>query len=229
MRSNQRDHSRKDRITALLAELWQQGIRDEPVLTAIAHVPRERFVAAEDQENAWANVALPIGAGQTISQPYVVALMTHAMNLSGTEHVLEVGTGSGYQTAILCQLAGTVVSIERHSVLAKRATALLAELGCTNVAVHTGDGSTGRPESAPFDRIMVTAAAPRPPRPLLDQLGAAGRIVIPIGEPNNQQLVAIDRAGAEFRETELGLVRFVPLIGRDGWAAPAQSNGHERE
>jgi len=216
---------RKERIIALLEELWRQGVRDERVLTAIAQVPRERFVGAGSEAAAWSNIALPIAAGQTISQPYVVALMTEALRLGGTEQVLEVGTGSGYQTAILCRLAASVISIERHPELAEGASALLAELGCENATIHVGDGSRGWPAAAPFDRIIVTASAPRAPGPLLEQLGEGGRMVIPIGEPNNQHLVAIDRDEAGFHESRFGPVRFVPLIGSEGWALPRQGEG----
>jgi protein-L-isoaspartate(D-aspartate) O-methyltransferase len=147
--------------------------------------------------------------------------------LRGPERVLEIGTGSGYQTAILAELAAEVVSIERHASLAAEATALLAQLGYRNVAVHVGDGTTGRPETAPYDRIIVTAAGPRIPSPLLDQLDPrAGRLIIPIGEPHDQHLVVVERDGNQTRERQLGPVRFVPLIGRAGWAATIQENGN---
>ncbi len=218
---------RAERIGALLAELGRQGIRDERVLGAIGRVPRERFVPVASRDDAWANVALPIGAGQTISQPFVVALMTEALGLTGSERVLEIGTGSGYQTAVLAELAAAVVSVERHAELATEAERLLRDLGYRNVAVHVGDGTTGRPEEAPYDRIIVTAAGPRVPPPLLAQLRSdGGRIVIPVGEPHDQRLIAVDRHGDETRERPLGPVRFVPLIGRAGWAAQIQENGH---
>ena len=219
---------REEPIAALLAELRHQGIADERVLSALARVPRERFVPEASRADAWANVALPIGAGQTISQPFVVALMTAALGLRGGERVLEVGTGSGYQTAILAELAAEVVSVERHAALATGAEALLRELGYRNVAVHVGDGTTGWPEDAPYDRIIVTAGGPRVPPPLLDQLvPAGGRMVIPVGEPHEQHLVAVDRHGDQVQERSLGPVRFVPLIGRAGWAAQIQENGHQ--
>ncbi len=217
---------RAGRIAALLAELRRQGIGDERVLGALGRVPRDRFVPEEIRHEAWANAALPIGAGQTISQPFVVALMTEALGLRGPERVLEIGTGSGYQTAILAELAAEVVSIERHARLAEGAAALLRELGYGNVAIHVGDGTTGWPAGAPYDRIMVTAAGPRVPPPLVAQLRDGGRMVIPVGEPDDQHLVAIDRDGTETREQRLGPVRFVPLIGRAGWAAKIQENGH---
>ena len=217
---------RAEQIAALLAELRRQGIRDERVLGALGRVPRDRFVPEEHRAEAWANAALPIGAGQTISQPFVVALMTEALALRGPERVLEIGTGSGYQTAILAELAAEVVSVERHAELAAGAERLLRELGYRNVAVHVGDGTTGWADAAPYDRIIVTAAGPRVPPPLLAQLRAdGGRMVIPVGEPHDQHLVAVDRDGDQTRETTLGPVRFVPLIGRAGWAARIQENG----
>ncbi|MDQ3695109.1 MAG: protein-L-isoaspartate(D-aspartate) O-methyltransferase [Chloroflexota bacterium] len=201
-----------------MRELWDLGIRDERVRTAMATVPRDRFVPEELSALAWTNDAVPIGLDQTISQPYVVALMTEALALAGTERVLEIGTGSGYQTAILASLAMQVTSIERHPELALAAKRLLDELGYRNVHVHVGDGTIGYPPDAPYDRIIVTAAAPRLPEPLQAQLSAEnGRIVIPIGEPQDQRLVMIERRGDRLTEHPLGRVRFVPLIGRAGW------------
>jgi protein-L-isoaspartate(D-aspartate) O-methyltransferase len=223
---------RARRIAALLAELRHQGIRDERVLATLARVPRERFVLPTMQAEAWANVALPIGAGQTISQPYVVAIMTLALGLrgGGGERVLEVGTGSGYQAAILCEAIGPnglVVSIERHARLAAEAAARLAALGYRNAEIHVADGSTGWPEGAPYDGIMVTAAGPEVPAPLLDQLApTGGRLVMPIGRHDDaQELILVERDGAEARRQSLGPVRFVPLVGREGWAA-IRENGH---
>jgi len=221
------DTSQHDEIGALLAELRHQGIRDERVLAAIGRVDRARFVRPEHRDRAWANVALPIGAGQTISQPYVVALMTEALALHGEERVLEIGAGSGYQAAILAELAAMVISIERHPKLASVAERRLAALGYRNVTIHVGDGTAGWPVGAPYDCIIVTAAAPRVPPPLLVQLRPdGGRLVIPIGPPEDQRLVAIERAGDEYTERELGPVRFVPLIGRAGWPPTIQENGH---
>ncbi len=218
---------RTARIEALLAELRQQGIRDRRTLAAMARVPRERFVPAASRDQAWANVALPIGADQTISQPFIVALMTEALRLTGRERVLEVGTGSGYQTAILAELAAEIVSIERHPALATAAAARLRELGYQNVTVQVGDGTTGWPAQAPYDRIVVTAAAPWVPPPLLAQLSPhGGTIVIPVGERPDQTLIAVERHGKTTRERALAQVRFVPLIGRAGWAARIQENGH---
>ena len=227
MADEQARRERQERIEGLLAELRRQGIRDERVLAAIARVPRERFVPEASRGEAWANVALPIAAGQTISQPFVVALMTQALALRGLERVLEIGTGSGYQTAILAELAAEVVSVERHTELAAAAESLLRQLGYPNVEINVGDGTTGWPDRAPYDRIIVTAAGPRVPPPLLTQLRPdGGRMVIPVGEPHDQQLVAVERHGEQTREYPLGPVRFVPLIGRAGWAARIQENGH---
>jgi protein-L-isoaspartate(D-aspartate) O-methyltransferase len=214
--------NRTEQIDALIAELQRQGIRDERVLSAIRRVPRERFVPDAPLEHAWANVALPIGANQTISQPYVVALMTTSLGLSGSERVLEIGTGSGYQAAVLAEVAAAVYSIERHEALANAARTLLADLGYRNVEVHVGDGSLGWPEEAPFDRIIVTAGAPKVPSPLLQQLRPdGGRIVIPVGESDDQVLLMVERRTDRFQEQPLGPVRFVPLIGDQGWSIRA--------
>ena len=208
---------RAGRIAALLAELRRQGIADERVLAALARVPRERFVSPDLARQAWENAALPIGEGQTISQPYVVARMTEALALTGGERVLEIGTGSGYQTAVLAELGATVVSVERHAPLARAAARLLADLG-HDVAIHVGDGSLGWPPDAPYDRILVAAAAPRVPAPLLEQLSTdGGRLVLPVGPAADQDLVAVERRGPETVESRIGPVRFVPLIGRAGW------------
>lgn len=230
MAGGESGHEREERIAALVQELQRQGIRDGRVLEALARVPRDQFVPEERQEDAWANVALPIGAGQTISQPYVVALMTEALALTGTERVLEIGTGSGFQTAILAELVSEVISIERHASLAERAVATLTALGYRNVSIHIGDGTAGWPTAAPYERIIVTASGPRVPPPLLKQLDpSGGRLVIPVGEQEGEQrLIAVTREGADLREQMLGSVRFVPLIGRAGWAAQIQENGHHR-
>jgi protein-L-isoaspartate(D-aspartate) O-methyltransferase len=217
----------EDPVRHLIQELRRQGIRDERVLQAIARVPRERFVPDAQQEQAWANVALPIGAGQTISQPYVVALMSQSLELEGHERVLEIGTGSGYQAAVLATLVTKVVSIERHGILAQRAGAILRELGFTNVEIHVGDGTLGWPPDAPYDGILITAGAPRVPDKLVAQLSPdGGRLVIPIGSLEDQRLVAIERRGDQLTEQDLGPVRFVPLVGRGAWG-PTTENGHQ--
>ena len=212
-----------NRIQALIDELLRQGITDQRVLDAIATVPRERFVPESQREHAWANVALPIGEGQTISQPYVVALMSQALHLTGHERVLEIGTGSGYQAAVLAQLAKELVTIERHAALAHGARKLLTELGIQNVSVYIGDGTLGRSEDAPFDGIIVTAGAPNVPPRLVSQLNPdGGRLVIPIGQISDQHLVAIERHGDQEVREELGPVRFVPLIGQGGWSPDSE-------
>lgn len=223
------EEARARQIQSLLDELRRQGIRDDRVLGAIGRVPRDRFVPPAFQEHAWANVALPIGGAQTISQPYVVAIMSEALQLGGAERVLEIGTGSGYQAAILATLAAEVVTIERQPALARAAEQLLRELGHRNVAVHVGDGSSGWPEGAPYDRIIVTAAAPRVPAPLLEQLNrSGGRLVVPVGDAEEQTLIAVERHGNRTVEEPLGPVRFVPLIGSSGWGVSVDENGHRR-
>ncbi|MGH2535229.1 MAG: protein-L-isoaspartate(D-aspartate) O-methyltransferase [Thermomicrobiales bacterium] len=223
------DDVRARQIQSLVDELRRQGIRDERVLAAIAHVPRDRFVPRAFQEHAWKNVALPIGAAQTISQPYVVALMTSALNLTGHERVLEVGTGSGYQSAVIAELAAKLTSIERQSALAQAAERLLHDLGYRNIAVHVADGSRGWPDDAPYERIIVTAAAPRVPAPLIEQLNpAGGRLVVPVGGVDEQTLIAVERQGDRFWEQPLGPVRFVPLVGSAGWDVSVDENGHRR-
>ncbi len=202
----------------LRRQLRQRGVRNARVLQAIDAVPRERFVPAEVRDDAYADRALPIDCGQTISQPYIVALMTEALELSGDELVLEVGTGSGYQTAILARLAREVVSIERHAVLTSQARAALSELGCDNVTLVTGDGTLGWPPRAPYDRIMVTATAAVCPPPLLEQLVEGGLIVIPIGGKRSQVLHVVRKQAGQFDVTHLSACRFVPLIGAEGWS-----------
>jgi protein-L-isoaspartate(D-aspartate) O-methyltransferase len=191
-------------------QLRHRGIHDERVLAAMRHVPRHRFLPRELWEDAYADGALPIGEGQTMSQPWIVAFMSEMLELVGGETVLEVGTGSGYGAAVLSRLCAKVVTIERHEALAVRARATLAELGYDNVDVRTGDGSAGVPELAPFDGIAVTATAEdAPPRALLQQLKPRAALVIPIRRGRDERLVRI-RDG---REEPLVPVRFVPLIG----------------
>jgi protein-L-isoaspartate(D-aspartate) O-methyltransferase len=201
----------------LLAELRREGVRDERVLAALEAVPRELFVEPRRRDQAYDNVALPIGQGQTISQPLVVGLMTQALALAGSEHVLEVGTGSGYQAAVLCRLARYVVSVERIPDLAERARARLSRLGCTNVEVHVSNGSLGWPAAAPYVAIVVTAGAPEVPAALVDQLADGGRLVIPVGTRAAQHLLRVRRQGSRTTTEDLGPVRFVPLLGEQGW------------
>lgn len=201
----------------LLAELRREGVHDERVLEAIRAVPREAFIPPEHREQAYCNVPLPIGAGQTISQPLIIGLMTQALALRGSERVLEIGTGSGYQAAVLSRLAAHVVSVERLAPLAERARRILARLGYHNVEVHVGNGSLGWPQGAPYDAIIVTAGAPHVPPALLGQLADGGRLVIPVGSRTMQDLLLVTRAGATTHTQNLGPVRFVPLIGEQGW------------
>jgi protein-L-isoaspartate(D-aspartate) O-methyltransferase len=186
------------------------------VLAAMAHVPRERFVPDESRHAAYADRPVAIGCGQTISQPLMVALMTQALRLTQQEHVLEVGTGSGYQTAILAELARTVVSIERHAELSQRASTVLAELHYDNVQLVIGDGTLGWPAAAPYDRIIVTAAAGYVPDALLDQLVDGGILVIPVGSSEGQQLQAIRKRDGQPLVEALSGCRFVPLVGATG-------------
>ena len=199
-------------------QLRRRGIRDEPVLEAIGEVPRHEFVAAGDVEHAYEDHPLPIGNGQTISQPYMVAWMIEALELKGYERILEVGTGSGYQAAILARLATRVYTMEIDPELAKAAKERLEKMGLTDsVEVIVGDGSLGYPEAAPYDAIVVGAAAPDFPACYLDQLGEAGRLVIPVGTLEHQELRQIRKIGGRFVSRLLGHCRFVPLTGVRGW------------
>jgi protein-L-isoaspartate(D-aspartate) O-methyltransferase len=209
----------------LLMELRRLGIGDQRVLSAIERVPRELFVPATFADQAYENVALPIGHGQTVSQPLVVALMTQALEVGDRHKVFEIGTGSGYQTAVLARLCRRVFSIERHRQLLREAEKRLAELRLHNVTLRFGDGTKGWPEQAPFERILVTAAAPELPSILADSLAVDGVLVAPVGEERrDQQLMRIRRTEQGFVTEELGPVRFVPLVSglpRDGNAKPA--------
>ncbi len=198
-------------------QLIDRNIRDERVLEAMRSVPRHAFVPLEYRHMAYSDGPLPIGSGQTISQPYIVALMTQLLRLKGDENVLEVGTGSGYQAAVLGKLAKQVYTIERYTELADQAAAVLQKLGLNNVRVHIGDGSLGLPEHAPFQAILVTAAAPKVPQSLLEQLDEGGRLVVPVGGRMNQFLELWERRGAKFVQDVLVPVAFVPLRGRHGW------------
>jgi len=198
-------------------QIKRRGLIDVRLLQAFQSVPRHRFVPLDVQDLAYNDGPLPIGSGQTISQPYIVALMTSLAVLKGDENVLEIGTGSGYQAAVLACLAKTVHTIERHAVLSEWARRTLEELEYKNVYVHLGDGSVGWPDAAPYQAIIVTAAAPRPPQPLLDQLDEGGRLVIPIGEPRVQDLQVWQRSGQQFSWESIIPVAFVPLRGEYGW------------
>jgi protein-L-isoaspartate(D-aspartate) O-methyltransferase len=210
------------KVLRLLMELRGAGITDARALGAIERVPREIFVPATFRDQAWENVALPIGQGQTISQPLVVALMTEALEVGERHKVLEIGTGSGYQAAVLARLCRRVFTLERHRGLLKEAEKRFAELKLHNVTTRFGDGTKGWPEQAPFDRVIVTAAAADIPGNLLDCLTESGVLVAPVGEEHrDQQLIRVRREGDNFRHEELGPVRFVPLVeGLPRGAAP---------
>jgi len=213
-----REEEARDRMVR--EQLEARQVRDPRVLDAMRRVPRHQFVPEPLREQAYDDRPQPIGASQTISQPLMVGLMTELLDLWGDEHTLEIGTGSGYQTAILAELCADVVSIERHASLAERARDLLEWLGYTNVAIHVGDGSLGRWEDAPYDRILVTAAAPSIPEPLISQLAPGGRMVIPVGGAEVQALTVLrkTRHGSLERMVH-GECVFVPLVGAHGWPA----------
>jgi protein-L-isoaspartate(D-aspartate) O-methyltransferase len=197
-------------------QLRARGINDRRVLDAFESVPRHLFVPPEYRASAYEDAPLPIGFKQTISQPYIAAYMTQALGLTGAERVLEVGTGSGYQAAILSSLAREVHTVELIPALADRAAKVLTDLGITNVFVHLGDGSQGWLEAAPYDAIIVTAAAPHVPKPLLDQLTPHGRMILPVGESGVQELEFWTREGETFSHETLLPVMFVPLRGKEG-------------
>jgi protein-L-isoaspartate(D-aspartate) O-methyltransferase len=206
-----------DRERMVAEQFIARDIADRRVLLAMRRVPRHRFVPPDHRHLAYADSPLPIGQNQTISQPYIVALMTQMLGLKGSEVVLEIGTGSGYQAAVLALLAKEVHTIERHQRLADRAAEILVELGYENVRIHVSDGSQGWPENAPYDAIIATAAAPRAPQPLLDQLAEGGRLVIPIGGRGGQHLERWVRSGGRFESEQGAPVAFVPLVGEHGW------------
>jgi len=211
------DEFRIARKRMVKEQIAARGVLDPPLLVVMESVPRHLFVPADDLAWAYADGPLPIGHGQTISQPYIVALMTELLQVESTDRVLEIGTGSGYQAAVLGQMAAEVHTVEVIPELAAQASRTLPDLGYTNVHVHTGDGSLGWPQAAPYDGILVAAAAPSAPQPLLDQLADGGRLVIPVGSRGFQQLEVWKRTGQEFeRRVNLG-VAFVPLRGEHGW------------
>ena len=198
-------------------QLWARGIHDRRVLAAMGEVPREEFVPADLRRSAYADSALPIGGGQTISQPWVVAAICQALALAGNERVLEVGTGSGYSAAVLARLAAEVIGIERDEPLAQGAAAALSRVGAGNVRVLLGDGSRGHPEEAPYEAIAVHASAPAAPPALLEQLAPGGRLVVPIASSESDDLTLLRRTEAGIETTTLAPCRFVPLIGEQGF------------
>ncbi len=201
----------------LAAEVAAQRITDPRVLAAVERVPRHRFVPTHMRRWAYIDRPLPIGMGQTISQPYIVALSLQALRISPEDRVLEVGTGSGYQAAILAELGAEVFSVERHGELARSAQAVLQELGYVDVHITVGDGSKGWPEKAPFQAIVVSAGAPAVPPALQEQLSSAGRLVIPLGEHGRQDLWLLERTNGEWRSSYLCPCAFVPLVVEEGW------------
>ncbi len=218
-----------ERNAMVRAQLVQRGITDSRVLDAMATVPRHLFVPPEARAQAYGDRALPISQGQTISQPYIVALMAQALSLRPGDRVLEVGAGSGYAAAVLSRLAGEVYTIERWPALAEAAERSLHDLGYTNVHVFHGDGTAGLPAYAPFDAIVVSAAAPWVPRPLREQLGEGGRLVIPVGGRNEQILLRLTRTDHRTQTERLGEVRFVPLIGEHAWDPAEPEDGPHQE
>ncbi|MDD2904613.1 MAG: protein-L-isoaspartate(D-aspartate) O-methyltransferase [Syntrophales bacterium] len=200
-------------------QIEARGIADPRVLAAMRRVPRHRFVPQGLWDQAYNDYPLPIGEDQTISQPYIVALMTEALELKESDRVLEIGTGSGYQAAVLAELAAEVYSIDRLASLAEQAQKVLGGLGYKNFQVRVGDGTLGWPEACPFDAILVTAGAPQVPRPLVDQLALNGRLVIPVGDRFSQTLTRIRQTNEGVKYDYLGGCRFVRLIGAHGWKA----------
>lgn len=208
---------KKARDRMVETKLISRGIRNPRVLEAMRKVPRHLFVDEALRDQAYSDYPLPIGDKQTISQPYIVALMTETLDLQGHEKVLEIGTGSGYQAAILAELADRVFTIERYPNLAYRANQVLQKLGYKNIVTRVADGTLGWPDEAPFDGILVTAGAPRIPQPLVDQLAPEGRLVIPLGDRLSQELALVERTEKGIHQTYLGGVRFVDLVGKWGW------------
>jgi protein-L-isoaspartate(D-aspartate) O-methyltransferase len=214
------DRFKKQRARMVETQIKMRGITDPLVLKTMETVPRHLFVDEGLIDQAYSDNPLPIGERQTVSQPYIVPLMTQAMELKGKEKVLEIGTGSGYQTAILAQLTERVFSIERIAALASRARKILDQLNCYNVAIRVGDGSYGWKEESPFDAIITTAAAPGVPRYLIEQLVVGGRLIIPVGERDVQTLYKFTRLSEDINDLkteDLGGCRFVSLIGDSGW------------
>lgn len=203
--------------SAIARQVRDRGVTDERVLDAMARFPRERFLPPATRAEAGADRAVPIGLDQTISQPYIVGVMTFELALTGVERVLEIGTGSGYQTAILSVLAQEIFTIERHATLSLRARGVLDGLGVTNVHYRIGDGSLGWPEAAPFDRVLVTAAAPAMPPDLFKQLAEGGVMVAPIGNSESQQLTVVRKCKGRAESRQVLPCRFVKLVGEGGW------------
>ncbi len=207
----------RDRERMVAEQLVRRGITDQRVLEAMRKVPRHLFVEEALRDRAYGDYPLPIGEGQTISQPYMVGIMTQLLRLTGQEKVLEIGTGSGYQTAVLAELARRVCSVERIPSLAARARVTLEALGYTNVWVRTADGTLGWPDEAPFDGVVVSAGAPSVPELLFEQLAEGGRMVVPVGDATSQTLTVVERVDGKMRTTTDAGCVFVKLIGKYGW------------
>jgi len=207
----------RNRLRMVEEQIAGRGIKDPRLIVAMRKVPRHLFVEEALQDQAYSDHPLPIGEKQTISQPYMVALMTEALALTGKEKVLEIGTGSGYQAAILAELASKVFTVERILSLAMRARELLLQLNYSNVEVKFSDGTVGWPDESPFDAIMVTAGSPEIPQPLIDQLKVGGRMAIPVGDANAQDLIRIVKTEDGIKKENWGGCRFVKLIGKYGW------------
>src|SRR6266404_1703691 len=198
-------------------QIVARGITDARVIAALRRIPRHLFVDPGIVNRAYDESALPIGEKQTLSQPYMTARMTEALALNGDEKVLEVGTGSGYQTALVAELCFNVFSVEKLRVLSRKARTLLDQLEYQNIALHVGDGTIGWSEHAPYDAIIVSAGSPSTPKPLLDQLSSCGRLVIPVGDEQNQTLLRVTRTRSGFEQEQLGECKFVKLFGKYGW------------
>ncbi|WP_281768660.1 protein-L-isoaspartate(D-aspartate) O-methyltransferase [Methanoculleus bourgensis] len=211
------DRFTREREEMVEFQVRARGVRDERVLAAMRKIPRHLFVPKGFERAAYEDRPLPIGEGQTISQPYIVAVMTEQLELQPQDRVLEVGTGSGYQAALLAELAGSVVSIERLTSLADQAQKNLARAGVTGVQIVIGDGTEGYPPEAPYDAIIVTAASPGVPQPLIDQLAEGGRLIAPVGPRECQDLIKLVKREGRVESIPLGGVCFVPLIGQFGW------------
>jgi len=210
-----------ERAEMIEKQLRRRGITDAAVLQAMMEVRRHEFVPKELHSRAYEDLPLPIGGGQTISQPYIVAAMAAALHLLPGDRVLEIGTGCGYHAAVISRLAGQVFTIERRPELASSASVRLERLGYSNAHVHCGDGTLGLPELAPFDAILVAAAAPAVPKPLLAQLAEGGRMILPVGDTEHQELQLIEKHGDAFPTKMLEGCRFVPLLGHHGWREPS--------
>ncbi|PIP21146.1 MAG: protein-L-isoaspartate O-methyltransferase [Candidatus Omnitrophica bacterium CG23_combo_of_CG06-09_8_20_14_all_40_11] len=198
-------------------QLIPRGIKNQRVLDAFSKIERHKFIPENLRNSAYADFPLPIGEGQTISQPYIVALMTECLDLIGQEKVLEIGTGSGYQAAILAELAKEIYTIERFENLAKQAENILNELGYKNIKIKIGDGTLGWPQQPSFDRIIITAASPKIPLPLIEQLADSGKLILPLGESFSQVLTLVEKKEGKLKSIDICGCVFVPLIGKHGW------------